>query len=420
MKIAVIGGGSTYTPELVEGVARLQESLPVTEVVLHDTDRARLEVVGSAAERILRAQGWDGEVTVTTDLDRAVDSATAVLLQIRVGGQAARYLDETIPLACGCVGQETTGAGGFSKALRTVPVILDIAKRVRELAGDDAWIIDFTNPVGIVTRALLDAGHHAVGLCNVAIGFQRLFAEWLDVPADRISLGHAGLNHLTWIRSVWVDGDDVLPELLATRAADLADHVDLPPELVTLLGSVPSYYLRYFYMHDEVVREQLTSPSRAEEVRDVEEKLLALYADPSIQRSPELLSRRGGAHYSDAALNLLTSLTQDVGDVQVVDMRNNGTIAALPDDAVIEVPAVIGRDGPRAVDVAPPEEPELALMRNVAIYERLTVEAALTGDRDVALRALLAHPLIGQWGPAERVLADLLQAHRQLLPAMWR
>jgi 6-phospho-beta-glucosidase len=420
MKIAVIGGGSTYTPELVEGVARLRESLPVTEVVLHDTDRARLEIVGSAAERILRAQGWDGEVTVTSDLDRAVDSATAVLLQIRVGGQAARYLDETIPLACGCVGQETTGAGGFSKALRTVPVILDIAKRVRELAGDDAWIIDFTNPVGIVTRALLDAGHRAVGLCNVAIGFQRLFAEWLDVPADRIRLGHAGLNHLTWIRSVCVDGDDVLPELLATRGAELADHVDLPPELVTLLGSVPSYYLRYFYMHDEVVRELLTSPSRAEEVRDVEEKLLALYADPTIERSPELLSRRGGAHYSDAALNLLTSLTQDVGDVQVVDMRNNGTIAALPDDAVIEVPAAIGRGGPVAVDVPAPEEPELALMRHVASYERLAVEAALTGDRDVALRALLAHPLIGQWGPAERVLGDLLYAHRQLLPAMWR
>jgi 6-phospho-beta-glucosidase len=420
MKIAVIGGGSTYTPELVEGVARLRESLPVTEVVLHDTDRARLDVVGSAAERILRAQGWDGEVTVTTDLDRAVDSATAVLLQIRVGGQAARYLDETIPLACGCVGQETTGAGGFSKALRTVPVILDIAQRVRERAGDDAWIIDFTNPVGIVTRALLDAGHRAVGLCNVAIGFQRLFAEWLHVPADRVRLGHAGLNHLTWIRSVCVDGADVLPELLATRGTELADHVDLPPELVALLGSVPSYYLRYFYMHDEVVQEQRTSPSRAEEVRDVEEKLLELYADPTLERSPELLSRRGGAHYSDAALNLLTSLTQDAGDVQVVDLRNNGTIAALPDDAVIEVPAVIGRDGPRAVDVAPPEEPELALMRHVAIYERLTVEAALTGDREVALRALLAHPLIGQWGPAERVLEDLLHAHRQLLPAMWR
>ena len=212
MKIAVIGAGSTYTPELVEGIVRLRESLPVTELVLHDTSRTRLDVVGSAAVRILRAQGWDGEAWVTTDLDRAVDSATAVLLQIRVGGQAARHLDETIPLACGCIGQETTGAGGFSKALRTVPVILDIAQRVRERAGEEAWIIDFTNPVGIVTRALLDAGHRAVGLCNVAIGFQRLFAQWLHVPADHVRLGHAGLNHLTWIRSVSVHGEDALPD----------------------------------------------------------------------------------------------------------------------------------------------------------------------------------------------------------------
>jgi 6-phospho-beta-glucosidase len=420
MKIAVVGAGSTYTPELVEGIVRLRESLPVTEVALHDTNPARLDVVGGAAVRILRAQGWDGEVTATTDLDRAVDSSTAVLLQIRVGGQAARYLDETIPLACGCVGQETTGAGGFSKALRTVPTILEIADTVRQRAGDDAWIIDFTNPVGIVTRALLDAGHRAVGLCNVAIGFQRLFADWLHVPAAAVSLGHAGLNHLTWIRSVVVDGEDALPDLLRTRGAELAGHVELPPELIALLAAVPSYYLRYFYMHDEVVNELRTSPSRAEEVRAVEDKLLALYANPAIERSPELLSRRGGAHYSDAALNLLTALTQDAGDVQVVDMRNNGTIAALPDDAIVEVPAVIGRDGPRAVEVPPPDEPELALMRHVAIYERLTVEAARTGDRDVALRALLAHPLIGQWGPAERVLGDLLEAHRELLPAMWR
>jgi 6-phospho-beta-glucosidase len=420
VKITVVGGGSTYTPELVEGLVRLSGTLPVTEVVLHDVDEDRLEVVGTAAERILRAQGWDGEINATTDLDRAVDSATAVLLQIRVGGQAARHLDETIPLACGCVGQETTGAGGFSKALRTVPVILDIAERVRNGAGKDAWIIDFTNPVGIVTRALLDAGHRAVGLCNVAIGFQRLFAEWLGVPPDAVQLGHAGLNHLTWIRSVTLDGEDVLPQLLAAHGEELASHVELPHALIELLGAVPSYYLRYFYLHDRVVAELRTSPSRAEEVRVVEDKLLRLYRDPDLQRSPDLLSQRGGAHYSDAALNLLTSLTQDSGDVQVVDMRNNGTIAALPDDAIIEVPAVIGRDGPRATAVPAPAEPEAALMRHVAAYERLTVDAALTGDRDVATRALLTHPLIGQWDKAEQLLDDLLRAHRHLLPDVWQ
>lgn len=420
MKIAVVGAGSTYTPELVEGLVRLRETLPVTGVVLHDVDEQRLSVVGGAAERILRAQGWDGVVEVTADLDRAVDSATAVLVQVRVGGQAARHLDETVPLACGCVGQETTGAGGFSKALRTIPVVLDIAARVRSRAGPDAWIIDFTNPVGIVTRALLDAGHRAVGLCNVAIGFQLMFAEWLGVPAASIRLGHAGLNHLTWIRSVQAGDEDVLPELLRTRLDELAAHVELPPALLELLGSVPSYYLRYFYLHDQVVAELRGERSRAEAVGEVEDELLRLYRDPALQRSPELLGQRGGAHYSDAALNLLTSLTQDVGDVQVVDMRNGHTIAALPEDAVVEVPAIVGRDGPRALEVPVVAEPEAALMRHVAAYEDLTVRAALTGDRDIALRALLAHPLIGQWDKAERLLDDLLAAQRPLLPAGWQ
>jgi 6-phospho-beta-glucosidase len=235
-----------------------------------------------------------------------------------------------------------------------------------------------------------------------------------------VQLGHAGLNHLTWIRSVVVDGENVLPALLAARGPELAAHVELPQELIELLGTVPSYYLGYFYLHDRVVAELRTAVSRAEEVQELEERLLRLYRDPDLQRSPDLLSQRGGAHYSDAALNLLTSLTQDVGDVQVVDMRNNGTITALPDDAVIEVPAVIGRDGPQAAHVPPPDEPEAALMRHVAAYERLTVEAARTGDRDVAMRALLAHPLIGQWDLAEQLLYDLLRAHRHLLPAIWQ
>src|SRR3954449_5226258 len=214
MKLTVVGGGSTYTPELIDGFARLRDTLPVEELVLVDPAAERLELVGGLARRIFAKQGHPGRITTTDDLDAGVDGADAVLLQLRVGGQAARNEDETWPLECGCVGQETTGAGGLAKALRTVPVVLDIAERVRR-ANPDAWIVDFTNPVGIVTRALLQAGHRAVGLCNVAIGFQRRFAAMLDVAPDRVRLDHVGLNHLTWERRVLVDGQDRLPELLA-------------------------------------------------------------------------------------------------------------------------------------------------------------------------------------------------------------
>src|SRR5215216_1689356 len=231
MKLAVVGGGSTYTPELVDGFARLRDTLPVTELVLVDPAPDRLELVGGLARRIFAKQGHPGRVVTTADLDAGIDGADAVLLQLRVGGQAARNEDETWPLECGCVGQETTGAGGLAKALRTVPVVLDIAERVRR-TNPDAWIIDFTNPVGIVTRALLTHGHRAVGLCNVAIGLQRFLAGLLDVPPEHVQLGHVGLNHLSWERSVRVDGVDLLPRLLAEHGPALAAHLDLPLELL--------------------------------------------------------------------------------------------------------------------------------------------------------------------------------------------
>src|SRR3954467_3568574 len=230
MKLAVVGGGSTYTPELIDGFARLRDTLPIEELVLVDPAAERLELVGGLARRIFAKQGHNGKITTTDDLDKGVEGADAVLLQRRVGGQAARQQDETWPLECGCVGQETTGAGGLAKALRTVPVVLDIAERVRR-TNPDAWIIDFTNPVGIVTRALLSHGHKAVGLCNVAIGFQRRFAKLLGVTPDQVQLDHVGLNHLTWERGVTVNGENVLPKLLANYAGELADDLHLPPEL---------------------------------------------------------------------------------------------------------------------------------------------------------------------------------------------
>ncbi|TML44323.1 MAG: 6-phospho-beta-glucosidase [Actinobacteria bacterium] len=416
MKLAVIGGGSTYTPELVAGLARERERLNLSELVLHDIDPERREVVGGLAGRMLAAAGYDGELVVTDELERALDGASFVLIQLRVGGQAARLTDETIPLACGCIGQETTGAGGLGKALRTLPVVLEIAERASELAADDAWIVDFTNPVGIVVRGLLDAGHRAVGLCNVAIGVQRYAARMLDVEPERVLVDQVGLNHLTWVRGLHVDGDDVLPDLLAERVEELAESVDLPPSLLERLGVIPSYYLRYFYLHDWVLEEQRSAKPRAAEVAEIERELLELYRDPALTTKPALLERRGGAYYSEAATQLVAALATGSGDVQVVDVRNAGTLAGLADDDAVEVPARIGADGPAPLP-QPPLAPELlGLVQHVAAYERLAARAAVTGERELVYKALLAHPLVGQAPQAERLTEELLAAGREHLP----
>ncbi|MEW2517917.1 6-phospho-beta-glucosidase [Actinacidiphila alni] len=422
MKLAVVGGGSTYTPELIDGFARLRDTLPIEELVLVDPAADRLELVGGLARRIFAKQGHPGTITTTADLEAGVAGADAVLLQLRVGGQAARNQDETWPLECGCVGQETTGAGGLAKALRTVPVVLDIAERVRRVAPQ-AWIIDFTNPVGIVTRALLQAGHKAVGLCNVAIGFQRKFAALLDVAPEQVHLDHVGLNHLTWERAVRLggpQGEDVLPKLIAEHGAAIAADLHMPREIVDRLGVVPSYYLRYYYAHDEVVRELRTSESRASQVATMEKQLLEMYGDPALDEKPELLAKRGGAFYSEAAVALASSLLRNTGDVQVVNTYNNGTLPFLADDAVIEVPAVVDGTGTTPLPVPPLDPLYAGLIANVTAYEDLALEAALRGGRDAGreggrnavFKALLSHPLIGQYEYAE-ALTDKLVAHNR-------
>jgi len=413
VRIAVVGGGSTYTPELVDGLGRLYDVLPVEELVLVDPASDRLELVGGLGRRILARLGHPARLTTTTDLEPALDGIDAVLLQLRVGGQAARLEDETWPLECGCVGQETTGAGGLAKALRTVPVVLDIAERVRT-AAPDAWIIDFTNPVGIVTRALLQEGHRAVGLCNVAIGFQRRFADWLDVAPERVQLDHVGLNHLTWERAATVDGVDRLPELLAGHGPEVAESLELPVELLRVLGVVPSYYLRYFYAHDEVVAEQRSTGSRAARVAEIERDLLAMYADPALDEKPALLAERGGAYYSEAAVQLAASLLgrPEAPTTQVVNLRNDGTMPFLPDDAVIEVPATVDRSGVRALAPAPLAPLYAGLVAAVTSYEHLALDAALRGGYDRVFQALLAHPLVGQADIAHG-LADRLIAHNR-------
>jgi 6-phospho-beta-glucosidase len=416
VKVAVVGGGSTYTPELVEGFVTRTDRLPVDDLVLLDVDPERLEIVGGLAERMLARAGYDGALTLTEDRDRALEGVDFVVVQLRVGGQAARYLDETIPPRFGCIGQETTGPGGFAKALRTVPVVLELAEQTAKRGALGVWFVDFTNPTGLVTQALLDHGYRAIGLCNVAIGFQRQFAEAFGVEPERVELEHVGLNHLSWERAVRVDGIDRLPEILSTRIELVADESEMPAELIRALGAVPSYYLHYYYLTDEVIERQRTGRTRAEEVMDIEAGLLELYRDPDLAEKPELLARRGGAFYSEAAAQLIASLHEGTGDLQVVNVRNDGALPGLPDDAVVEILARIDRDGAHPIPLRPVAPEMLGLVEHVKAYEQLAVHAATSGDRSIALKALMTNPLVRDYRTAVPLLDALLEANREHLP----
>ena len=419
VKIAVVGGGSTYTPELIDGFARRPERLPIDELVLLDIDPTRLQIVGGLARRMLERLGWGGRLVTTGDRDAAIDGADYVIIQLRVGGQAARLVDETLPHRFGTIGQETTGAGGFAKALRTVPVVLELAELTARRAARGAWIVDFTNPVGIVTQALLDDGHRAIGLCNVAIGLQRTMAAHFGVPPDSVELEHVGLNHLSWERAVKVDGVDRLPALLDGEADWIAREMGFPVELIRALGAIPSYYLHYYYLTDEILRGQRDDNTRAQEVMGIETRLLEMYKDPNLTEKPALLETRGGAFYSEAAAQLIASLNDGAGDVQVVDVRNDGALRDLPDDAVVEVPARIDRDGAHPLPLAP-LAPELrGLVQQVKAFEQLTIAAARTGDEATALRALMANPLVARWSVARPLLDALLEANQRYLPRFY-
>ena len=419
MKVAVVGGGSTYTPELIEGLAVRDDRVRIDDLVLLDIDPERAEIVGGMARRQLARLGWAGRLQISGVLEASLEGADFVIVQLRVGGQAARFVDETLPPRFGTIGQETTGAGGFAKALRTVPIVLNIAQVADRLAAPGHWIVDFTNPVGIVSQALLDDGHRAIGLCNVAIGFQRRFAARFGVEPERVELEHVGLNHLTWIRAVRVDGVDRLPELLDEDGDAIAEDVGVPPGFVRSLRAIPSYYLRYYYLFETVLADQRRDGhgTRAEEVAKIERELLAMYRDPTLDEKPALLANRGGAFYSEAAAQLIASLRAGSGDVQVVNIRNNGALAGLPDDAVVEIPARIDRDGAHPVDLRPLEPDMLALVQAVKGYERLAIRAATSGDRPTALRALVANPLVGGVDVAGPLLDALLEANAGFLPA---
>jgi 6-phospho-beta-glucosidase len=421
-KVVVVGGGSTYTPELVDGLCDVEDRMAVDDLVLLDPSDLRREVVGGLSERILRTRGWGGTFSTTADPHAALEGADFVVVQLRIGGQAARHVDETLPVGYGCLGQETVGAGGFAKALRTVPVVLELAEEMAARANPGAWMVDFTNPVGIVTQALLDEGHRAVGLCNVAIWAQRRIGHYLGVDPDSVAVEHVGLNHLTWIRSARVGGGgggaDRLEDLFERFGPELELESGVPLEVLRLQQALPSYYVHYYYQHDAEVAQQ-SAPghrSRADVVAELEAELLEEYRDPALVTKPEKLSYRGGAYYSLAAVRLMASLHDGTGDMQVVDMRNDGAIPGLPDDAVVETTAVVDATGAHPLPQRELSPEMLGLVQHAKAYERLAVKAACSGSRDDVVRALLANPLVGQYPLAADLADEVLGANRNLLP----
>jgi len=387
-----------------------------------DIDAEKLAVVGGLAQRMVAAAGLPIRVVLTGDRRAAIAGAQFVVTQFRVGGLQARARDERIPLQFGVIGQETTGPGGFMKALRTIPVVLEIAREIRELAPE-AWLINFTNPAGIVTEAVARYGEgvRAVGLCNVPITMRNTLAAMLGAPRETVTLDYVGLNHLSWARRVLVRGQDVTRQLL-DRMEELMNMPNIPAigldlEAIRALGMIPSPYLRYYYARDAVLAKQLKAEkTRAEEVMAYEAQLLELYRNPELREKPALLEKRGGAYYSDAACALMAAIWNDAREVHIVNVVNSGATPDLPYGAVVEVPAVVGRDRVTPLAVGRLEPAIRGLVQQVKAYEELTVEAAVTGSRDLALQALIANPLVPSVRVAREMLPVLLEASRPYLP----
>ncbi len=414
MKIAIVGGGSTYSPELVDGLARRADALGLTEVALSDLDARRLEVVGGFVARMVRRLAPGVTVTLAPGLDACVAGARFVVTQIRVGGNDARRSDERLGASLGVLGQETTGVGGFSKAMRTIPALLEICAAM-ERHAPDALLVNFTNPVSIVTQAILNHSKvSAIGLCNIPIGLRMDLAKLLDVTPSSIRLDSVGLNHLSFVRGVIVDGKDVLPALLSRvtgprehRPANLPE-LDYPEEFVAALGMIPSDYLRYFFLQRESLAQQAEKKlTRAEEVMKIERELLDHYADPSNDTKPDSLSKRGGAYYSHAAIEVIEAVCGDTGAELVVDVLNHGAVKELHDAASVEVPCTVGAKGATPLPQRALEPEIRGLIQHVKAYEDLTVQAALEKSRRHAILALASHPLVPSVSVATRAVDAL-------------
>jgi 6-phospho-beta-glucosidase len=419
-KAGIVGAGSTYTPELIDGVISRQESLPFDCIALMDVDEKRLETVGNLAKRQLTAGGFRGEIVLTTDLDRTLDGASFVFGQIRVGKMPARVRDERIPMKYGLLGQETTGAGGFMKALRTVPAIMEIAERMKRLSAKDAWLINFSNPSGIIAEAVLNhTDLNMIGLCNCAINMLKGVSDVIGTTA--FDYEYVGLNHLSWITSVVKHGEteNLVAALSGKAGASMKNVPDIEyePALLRAVPYIPSAYLSYYYTREEQVRKcRNEERTRGEICLELEETLLTQYADSSLSVKPLELEKRGGALYSTAAMSAADSIANDKRESHVVAAKNRGAVPFMDDDDIVEVRCELGRQGAVPQPVTEYNGYIIGLMRAVKAYEKLTVRAALNGDRDAALAALMVHPLIGDYAKAKPMLDEMLEANKEYLP----
>ena len=420
IKIAIIGAGSTYTPELIEGMIKRKDSLPLREIVLMDIDQHKLGIVGHLAQRMLVTHGIECECRLTEDLDGALVGADFVLAQIRVGKLPARVLDETIPLKYGLIGQETCGIGGFFKALRTVPEILKIAKRMEELCPD-AFLINFSNPAGIVAQAVLTHTNiKMLGLCNVPFNMMKSLKERLNL--EEATFEYVGLNHLSWITSIKNNGHDYIKEALEMGLnSEGMKNIPLQgftADLIHTVGAIPSSYMEYYYYKDK----KFKLVSEAEETRGqkcmrLEEELLELYQNEELHEKPEQLASRGGANYSECAISLVDAIYNDRGEVHVVNLLNNGCLDFMADDDVVEVCAIIGREGAKPIKIENFNNPHIEeVMTQVKAYERHTVNAAISGDTEEAMRALMVNPLVWDYQVAKSCFEEMKEVHAAYLP----
>jgi 6-phospho-beta-glucosidase len=410
VKIAVIGGGSTYTPELIDGILQRHERLPITEIHLIDIDLSRLTIIAAFAKRMVKASGRDISIEFSTDIREGIRNSTFVVSQFRVGSQKARHRDELLGRKYGLVGQETVGVGGFAKALRTIPIALSIAQIIQEEAPE-AMLLNFTNPAGLITQALKTHAPavKSIGLCNVPWNTRIEIAEALSVSSSAIEFDYVGLNHLSWIRGVSVNGVDRSTEAIAAfrgLTINKANPGDSPAWLqstVDYLQAIPNYYLLYYYEEKAWIDYQHNNPTRASEVMKIEEVLLEKFADESLVTKPAELMERGGAYYSDSAAELMADIHNDAGTIHIVNTLNNGAVEGFPDDAVMEIPAIITKNGAHAIKATSMRADIDALVRSVKDFEMLTIDAAVTGNEQSALLALLANPI----GPDSSQVWDL-------------
>jgi 6-phospho-beta-glucosidase len=429
LKIAVIGGGSSYTPELIEGLLRRQHELPIKELWLVDIEDGaeKVEIIAGLARRMIARAGLNIRVEATLDREPALRGADFVCSQFRAGCLEGRIRDERIALKYGMIGQETNGLGGFSNACRTIPVALDICREMEALCPD-AWLLNFTNPSGVVTEAILKYSRiKAIGLCNVPVIMQKGVASMLAVPEEKVLLQVAGLNHLIWARQILLDGKDRLPDIVAQILAgnDQLVPSNIPPfawpaDLLGKMGMIPCAYLRYYYMSEDIMRQELAEASgegtRAEVVKALEGRLFTLYRDPKLDYKPKELEKRGGQYYSEAACELMNAIHNDKRTLMHINTRNDGAINGLPDDCVVEVTSLICKSGPLPLNVAPFPQDTLRLIQLMKEYELLTVEAAVKGDLNAAKRALILNPLVKTGTLLDQALEETVRLNRDYMP----